>query len=42
MTVRITHAPAECRFAVIIKIFVTALCQDIPCYIEVQEEETTV
>ena len=39
MTVRITHAPAECRFAVSINSFVTALCQDIPCDIEVQEEE---
>lgn len=39
MTVRITHAPAECRFAVIIKSFVTALCQDIPCDIEAQEQE---
>lgn len=41
MTVRITHAPSERRFAVIIKSFVTALCQDVPCDIEVQEEEPT-
>lgn len=41
MTVRITHAPAEWRLAVIIKSFVTALCQDMPCDIEVQEEEPT-
>lgn len=42
MTVRITHAPSELRLAVIIKSFVTALCQDIPCDIEAQEAETTV
>lgn len=41
MTVRITHAPSELRLAVIIKSFVTALCQDMPCDIEVQEEEPT-
>ena len=39
MTVRITHAPSELRLAVIIESFVTALCQDIPCDIEVQEQE---